>query len=189
MWWTFWKAPPGNPRGFRAALDFLLPVEGGYSHHAWDRGGPTNHGVTQTTYDFWRDRRRLPRRPVSEIDEPEVEAVYREEYWYRAQCDRLPWPVSLVHFDTAVHSGPGRAARLLQRALGMVPDGIIGPVTRRAIKAEQPHLLALRYCKVREEYLKRLAQMEPDDYAPALRGWLNRLGALCTVIRVDSEGA
>ena len=48
-------------------------------------------------------------------------------------CDDLPDGLRLVAFDTAVNSGVGQAARWLQRAVGVQADGVIGPVTLKAV--------------------------------------------------------
>jgi len=39
---------------FETALPFVLRWEGGFVDHPADPGGRTNRGVTQRTYDAWR---------------------------------------------------------------------------------------------------------------------------------------
>ena len=36
----------------QTALQFTLREEAGYVNNPRDHGGPTNHGITQTTYDI-----------------------------------------------------------------------------------------------------------------------------------------
>jgi lysozyme family protein len=75
-----------------------------------------------------------------------------------------------VVFDAAVNSGPSRAAKWLQSAVGAVPDGIIGPAT---LKAVQGHLVADSiqvYQAKRLEFLKNLATW--DTFG---KGWGRRV--------------
>lgn len=117
---------------FHTCLDIVLGHEGGYSNHPFDRGGATNYGITQKTYDMWRREHHLSQRPVAEIEEQEVGVIYGE-YWADARCSYMPEPLDLLMFDAAVNHGAGRAIRLLQRALGAEVDGVIGRKTMNAL--------------------------------------------------------
>jgi lysozyme family protein len=158
--------------GFAEALPFVLRMEGGYADDPVDRGGATNRGVTQATYDAYRASQGLPPRPVREITDEEVEHVYHERYWTAAKCDALPWPASAVVFDSAVNHGVGRAARMLQEALGVKVDGIIGPVTLAAAGTADPHQLVNEMLWVRVDFYYRISN---GDQVKFLRGWLRRL--------------
>jgi lysozyme family protein len=59
-------------------------------------------------------------------------------------------------FDCAVNSGPGRAAMLLQQAIGVWPDGVIGPKTMAAIKATDAKATVDRFCDLRLAFLRGL---------------------------------
>lgn len=135
---------------FGRALAFVLRWEGGYTDNPADPGGATNKGITQRTYDAWRAKKRLPARPVREIKDSEVEAIYREEYWVD-----LPWPLALVHFDTRVNMGSQKAAGLLCASAGAVDS----------------------YLKKRRAYYMTIVRIRPQ-LTVFLRGWLNRLDAL-----------
>jgi len=43
---------------FEKALKYLFPVEGGYSNNKHDRGGKTNMGITQNTYNYYLKNKR-----------------------------------------------------------------------------------------------------------------------------------
>lgn len=161
------------------ALPFVLRWEGGFVDHPADPGGRTNRGVTQKVYDDWRARQGAARRDVKAIDDAEVHAIYESGYWLPPRCDLLAEPLDLVQFDTAVNMGPGRAVRLLQKALGCGVDGDFGPATRRAVDAcrEEPGAAVIAYCDAREAYYRGLAEKNPK-LRVFLKGWLNRLGAL-----------
>ena len=120
---------------FSAALHHVLAHEGGYSNHPADPGGPTMKGIIQRVYDADRRARNLPPRPVREIAQSELVAIYRRQYWTAIAGDALPAGIDYVVFDCAVNSGPVQAAKWLQRALGIAADGQVGAVTRAAAAA------------------------------------------------------
>lgn len=161
--------------GFLQALPHLLEFEGGFSDHPSDRGGATNKGVTQGTYDAWRDRWDMPRRSVREITDIEAQNIYHVEYWTAGKCDAFRWPLSLVHFDTCVHSGTVTAAKVLQRALGVADDGVIGPVTMSASEnALSVRDQVMAQCLERLDFLRGIANRDATQRV-FVRGWLNRV--------------
>lgn len=114
------------------SLEHLLESEGGWSNHPSDRGGATMYGVTQSTYNKWRDRVKRPRQSVRRISHEEARELYETFFWKEAGCDRLPWPVNYLVFDAAVNSGPEKSLKWMQAALGLHQDGKIGPKTVQA---------------------------------------------------------
>ncbi len=94
---------------FERCLAVTLKWEGGYSNHPDDPGGPTMRGVIQREYDAWRRKQGKQPRPVRQIGEDELQAIYRREYWDAVKCDSLPAGMDLSVFDAAVNSGVTRA--------------------------------------------------------------------------------
>lgn len=164
---------------FDNSLIFVRAHEGGFVDHESDPGGATNFGITQATYDVHRQAKGFETRSVAEIMESEISEIYRTMYWSAAACDRLPYPVSLVQFDTAVQRGPKRAIRELQAVVGVLVDGIFGPRTEAAASAYGQRELIEELCWRRvEHYTERAADM-PSQRA-FLVGWLRRAIALRT---------
>ena len=118
---------------FQRALTFVLKAEGGYTNHPSDRGGPTNKGILQREYDRYRRHNGLPPADVRDILNTEVEDIYLHDYWLAGRCDRMPWPVSLAHFDACVNTGVAQAAKFLQRTVSARDDGVVGPLTLGAL--------------------------------------------------------
>lgn len=160
--------------GFLEALPITLELEGAYTV---DQGGPTYQGVTQSTYDYYRAADNLPRRDVREMEPAERDHIYHAGYWVAAHCDALPWPASLVHFDHAVNSGPARAIKTLQFAVGALPDGEWGPQTqaRCELACQDPRFLAARLLFARLDYLHALVRVNPARHKASLSGWLGRV--------------
>ncbi len=163
---------------FEDSLFLVLGHEGGYSDHKADRGGKTNFGITQAVYDEWRISSGYGRQPIIGISAAEVRSIYLSRYWLFGKCDRLPEPLDYVHFDGCVNHGVGQAAKFLQRALGVVDDGSIGPVTLRAVEEESKAGNILLICEdilnQREDFYDHLANKDKSQMA-FLRGWKNRI--------------
>ena len=71
---------------FKKALAFTLKWEGGYSNHASDIGGRTNHGITQTTLNTFQKNNGLPPRSVIDLSKSDAELIYKDAYWVRLIC-------------------------------------------------------------------------------------------------------
>jgi muramidase (phage lysozyme) len=150
---------------FDQALQFVLQWEGGYVNHPSDPGGATNRGITQRTYDAYRARRGLPSQDVRYIPDEEVRDIYYNDYWIASGANNLPPPLDIVHFDTAVHSGPGQAQRFLQQ-----------------VTDTEPCSRAERYLQLREEYLRKIVSKN-SRLQVFMRGWMNRLNSLRTQVQ------
>jgi lysozyme family protein len=166
---------------FQRALAFVLKAEGGYTNHPSDRGGPTNKGILQRGYDWYRRRKGLPSADVRDILNAEVADIYLNDYWLAGRCDRMPWPVSLAHFDACVNTGVTQATKFLQRSVGTRDDGVIGPLTlaalASALERESPGALATRLARQRIPFYRALVKRDPDQRV-FLQGWINRVVAL-----------
>lgn len=103
------------------ALKFVLDREGGYSDHPADPGGPTNKGITLSTYQRWAAKHGLPKpdkEALKNIADEHLAAIYHDEYWLLSEANKLAWPNSLAVMDTAVLHGVGAAKKLWAEAKG-----------------------------------------------------------------------
>ena len=97
-------------KNFEKALEFLFPSEGGYGNDKDDKGGPTNMGVTQYTYNYYRRKHNLQPKDVKNITRDEAKKLYYEEYWMTSGADKVTDPrMGILLFDTAVLHGPQKA--------------------------------------------------------------------------------
>jgi len=172
------KSYPMESQVIDQLIDALLVREGGYVDHPNDRGGPTNMGVTLATLAAFTgaattadDVKALTRKMAGD--------VYRDMYWRAPGFDQLGLTHVLTEmvFDAGVHHGPGRATKLLQSALGVTADGVLGPVTRSMAKTLPPIQLAARFMGARLEYLGKIVTNDPRQ-AVFAAGWMRRVAGL-----------
>jgi lysozyme family protein len=89
---------------WRAAIDTLQRVEGGYVNHPDDPGGETNFGISKRAY---------PDLNIAMLTKSQAAAIAKRDYWDKVPdtlSDELRW----MAFDAAFHHGIGRALQWLQ---------------------------------------------------------------------------
>lgn len=155
---------------FKECLEFVLKHEGGWSDHPRDPGGATMKGVTLAVYQEFLGRN-VSKEELRNIPDSHLFDIYKILYWDKVRCDHLPVGIDLVVFDMAVNSGVSRSARILQRCVGAVADGIIGPRTIALVKGIPPKDVVEKFSDGRENFYKSLSTF--DTFG---RGWLRRTG-------------
>lgn len=152
---------------FDTAFDRLIGHEGGYSNHPDDPGGETMWGVTAAVAranGYAGSMRSYPRELAK--------SLYRSLYWDKVKADSMPFPVAFQVFDAAVNHGTGQAAKFLQRAAGVVDDGIIGPKTLAAVAARDAAAILLLFNAEREQFYTDL-----KTWPSFGKGWSRRVVA------------
>jgi len=158
-------------------LDDIIKKEGGYSNRRADKGGPTNFGITITT--FCRNIKDATLEDLKEMSVDTAKYIYKKEYYFRPNINSLPLSLQPVVFDMAVNSGPEKSIKLLQKALverGFVVGEIDGIIGKRTISAaEQAACAGLINAIVdkRIDFYHRLCASNPSQ-REFLKGWLNR---------------
>lgn len=171
-------------------VDGILRREGDqYTDRPADRGGPTKYGITLGTLSAWRGAQ-ASAADVQQLTRGEAAAIYQDRYvspWAWVPEDR----VRQVLVDWSVTSGPDRAARALQGAVGCAPDGKVGPATRSATRAAlasdagrvlkdlvSARVLFLAHAAVADRATAQFMQEHPESQLHNLTGWLARALAL-----------
>jgi lysozyme family protein len=152
---------------FEKALKIILLHEGGYVNDPDDPGGETNFGISKRAY---------PNVDIKNLTEQEAGRIYKKDYWEVAKCDQIENAQIAVHvFDMAVNAGVKRSVELLQRAVGTIVDGRIGPMTLKAVNGHpRQSELVWRYKYERVCHYARIAGKN-TKLAKFLNGWISRV--------------
>lgn len=179
---------------FGYCLDHVLRMEGGFTNHPKDRGGPTKFGITKVTLGRFRSAI-VTDKDVFDLTKEEASRIYRKLYWevagvYQIQMRRL----ALILFDQAVNSGPITAIRVLQIVLNrffspekpLKVDGLLGPKTLEAVSASPKNLLCRR---LMQEFQIRYVQICKSDITQLafLEGWIRRTFAYQDLPPISKE--
>lgn len=169
---------------FERCIARVLEHEGGYSRLRADPGNwtggkvgigelkGTKYGIAANTY---------PTLDIERLTLADAKAIYRRDFWMPARCDDVPDVLRFQLLDAAVNHGIGRALKLLQRSLGVVEDGVIGPRTLAAMRAVEPNDLALRFIAVRIQFYTDLR-----DFDVFGRGWTRRMAENILYVAEDN---
>ena len=155
-------------QNFEQCMGWLLEHEGGYVNHPSDPGGETNLGVTRAVYEQYAGRQVMDGE-MEGLTHDDVYPIYKENYWDRVRGDDLPSGVDWAVFDWGVNSGTSRAAKALQRIIGVEQDGGIGPMTLQAVASIEPTDIIDQMHYMREGFYRSLSTF--DTFG---RGWLRR---------------
>ncbi len=141
----------------------LIGHEGGYTAGKNDPGGETKYGISKRSY---------PHLDIADLNLDDAKAIYKRDFWDRAQCDRLHPDLAFQVFDGAVNSGIGNSIRWLQEASGVAVDGVVGPLTLRKVGDMEPSIIIARYNGVRLKFMATLSTFDVFG-----RGWCRRIAA------------
>jgi lysozyme family protein len=154
---------------FNEAFRESLRHEGGFANHPQDPGGATNKGVTLANFRKYVK----PKGTVEDlknITDEQLETFYRKHFWNTIMGDQLPSGIDFMVYDFAIHSGPSRAVKHLQTALGVTADGVVGPKTLAAANAANRKEVILKISASRQKFLEGLAIFKTFG-----KGWTRRV--------------
>jgi len=139
----------------------ILGHEGGEVDDPDDPGGHTKWGISKRSY---------PDLDISALTIEQAASIYMRDYAAPLRLWRFEDGVAFQLFDFAVNSGPRTAAKQLQEAVGVEPDGDIGPITLGAIAARSESDLVMLIIAERLDYMASLRTWPAHG-----RGWVRRM--------------
>jgi len=165
---------------WQQAFEQMLASEGGFSDDVRDPGnslpdgrpGSTMLGVTQYNWEQHTGHQ-VTHDQMRKLTPADVEPLYKKKYWDAVRADELPSGIDYILFDMGVNAGPGRSIKIMQDAVGVTPDGGLGPVTMAAINAADPVELIEKFSEGKEDFYRSLKTFETYG-----KGWLNRVAAV-----------
>lgn len=151
---------------FLRCLPVVLRNEGGSAptNDPADPGGTTKYGISQKTY---------PELDIAALTLAQAQQIYERDFWNPLHAEDLPDGLALCVFDAAVNHGVVTAIRLLQRALGVKVDGVVGAATKRAALEALP-MHAAEFMSLRLARYEEVAQGN-ERLTKFLHGWRMRV--------------
>ena len=125
---------------FEDALKFVLKWEGFITNDpkdntpgmlinelAKDPGGLTIWGISEKSHKeaVWKMYQLIQEGKEEEAFEI-AENIYYEVYWLKSECDKLPSPINIIVFDTAVNMGRSRAKEFFDKCFEYNTDDNLG---------------------------------------------------------------
>lgn len=149
-------------------IDAVMKREGGHVNDPSDRGGDTWYGITKPFAQQWD----IPWPPSPE----DARDGYRNAFrgW---QIDQIfDWPTFDLVADCCVNHGSGKGIQWLQRALGVIEDGVIGQQTLAKMDETRGTSWSAIFRAILTLRFKFYAALVANDYSQAkfIRGWIAR---------------
>ena len=149
---------------FSRCIEVILLNEGGYVNDPDDPGGETNFGITKRDY---------PDLDIKRLTRNEAIQIYFQDYWSKMNLlGIIDESVVLEVFDMGVNAGPKTAIKIVQRVVGVLIDGVIGPITEQAINTSTLDVAA-EYRDMRKKFYFALVRRKPWLHK-FLEDWVNR---------------
>ena len=157
---------------FDKVFDRVIGHEGGYQADSRDRGNWTSGIIGQGELKgtkFGISAMSYPKLDIKNLTVEQAKAVYKRDFWDAFNMGRFPPAMQFQLFDATINHGWRRVVPMLQRAVGVTDDGVIGNKTIEAVKAMELNDLLMKFLAERIEYFTKLSTF--NTYA---KGWMMR---------------
>ncbi len=141
---------------FDKAFDRLIGHEGGYTNNPADDGnwtggkqgrgiiGGTKYGIAAASYPYVS---------IKDLTLEQAKAIYQRDYW--DSIGKAHPAIKFQLFDAAVNHGKGNAIRMLQKAVGVLDDGVWGKVSQAALDKLDHNDVLMRFLGFRLKFWLR----------------------------------
>ena len=133
---------------FEQAFDRLIGHEGEFTDDPKDRGnwttGIIGKGICKGT-KFGISAMTYPDLDIKNLSLDQAKEIYKRDWWDKLNADSLDAAIVFQVWDFAINAGMGTAKRKLQKSVGMAEDGIIGPLTLKAIQKADLNDLLMKF--------------------------------------------
>lgn len=159
--------------GFDDVFRVILGHEGALSVDPDDpgnwTGGRPGKGIMKGT-KYGISAKSYPDIDIAGLTLEQAKTIAKRDYWDKYQCGQLPVLIAFQLMDTAYNGG--KPVEWLQRALGVPVDGKIGAVTIGAARAVEPLVFAVKFNRLRLDYMRSLGIWRNNS-----SGWASRIFA------------
>jgi lysozyme family protein len=169
---------------FELSIPTVLRHEGGFNNVSGDPGGATNFGVSlrwlraqglleeleHEEGDVTHDEIQA----IKLMTVAEAEAFYQRFWWDAYKYGTIiPQAVATKIFDMSVNLGAPRAHRMVQKALQLDQDGILGPKSMAELNTMSSLTVIISLQNTQAQFYRDLVTANPARQK-FLQGWLNR---------------
>lgn len=130
---------------FISKWEWMNKEDGAFTDHPADPGGKTKWGISQKAY---------PDLNIANLKKTDAYAIYFADYWLKAGCNEMEFPLACTVFDTAINMGVSKAKDFLAKT--------------KDVK---------EYIELRTQRYLQLADRNPK-LKVFLKGWLRRINDL-----------
>ena len=158
---------------FESAFHRVFTNEGGFQKDPADRGNwttgkigegelkGTKYGLAAMTY---------PTLDIEGLTLEQAKAIYERDWWDKLEMTKFRSAMQYQMFDAAINHGMRNATRILQYAVGVKADGLIGPKTREAACSKDLNDLLMCFLAERLVFMTDIRTW--DRYG---KGWARRI--------------
>lgn len=180
---------------YQKSFELTFEREGGYVNHPNDRGGETLFGISRRYHPDWvgwktvdmvkpycteeEGTKEYERELTSYLKSNEVIVkqkleFYKDRFWNPLLLDEIKdQDVANAIFDAAVNHDPRDAAKMAQKCLDVIIDGIMGTITIDALNLKNKTQFLRDFTKTRIQYYKKIVERNPNQKV-FLDGWIRR---------------
>lgn len=158
---------------FDEIFDRVIGHEAGYQCHPGDPGNWTSGKVSEgelkgTKYGIAANT--YPGLEIKGLTQDKAKEIYRRDWWDALCLGDFRPAMAYQMFDAAINHGMPNASRMLQRAIGVQDDGIIGPKTIVALVSYTEEDALMLFLAERLEFFTYL-----ETFGTFGKGWCRRI--------------
>ena len=158
---------------FETTFKRSMGSEGAYKADRSDRGDwtsgiigkgelkGTKYGISAMSY---------PDLDIKNLTLEDAKAIYKRDWWDKLKLEDYSAALSYQLFDTSINSGWHNAAEILQRAIGVKDDGVIGKVTMAKLAMLDNNDVLMLFLAERLEFMTNVRTWGINS-----RGWARRI--------------
>ena len=132
----------------------------------------TKYGISAMSY---------PDLDIKNLTLEDAKAIYKRDWWDKLKLEDYSAAMSYQLFDTAINSGWHNAAEILQRAIGVKDDGVIGKVTMAKLSILDNNDVLMLFLAERLEFMTSIS-----TWGTYGRGWARRIARNLRYATIDN---